>query len=58
VGVAIFAMAGIGSVSITYIGLGGVLLLFGGLLVSGISNTFFWNYWTLAHLELSGRATA
>jgi hypothetical protein len=57
VGVAIFAMAGIGTVTIAYIGLGGLLLLLGGLLVSGISNTFFWNYWTLAYLNLSGRTT-
>jgi hypothetical protein len=56
-GVAIFAMAGIGTVSLVYVGVGGVLLLLGGLLVSGISNAFFWNYWTLAYLNLSGRAT-
>jgi hypothetical protein len=56
-GVAVFAMSGVGTFSIAYLGVGGVLLLLGGLLVSGISNAFFWNYWTLAYLKLRGRAT-
>jgi hypothetical protein len=57
-GLAVFALAGVGTLSIAYLGVGGVLLLLGGLIVSGISNTFFWNYWTLAYLTLSGRAIA
>jgi hypothetical protein len=57
-GVAIFAIGGIGTLSIAYVGTGGALLLLGTLLVSGISNTFFWSYWTLAYLNLSGRAIA
>jgi hypothetical protein len=57
-GFAIFAVAGVGTLSIAYLGVGGLLLLVGGLLVSGISNAFFWNYWTLAYLTLSGRAIA
>jgi hypothetical protein len=57
-GFAIFAVAGVGTLSIAYLGVGGILLLVGGLLVSGISNAFFWNYWTLAYLTLSGRAIA
>jgi hypothetical protein len=55
VGVGVFALAGLGMLSVAYLGAGGVVLLLGGLLVSGIVNTFFWNYWTLAYLELSGR---
>jgi hypothetical protein len=58
VGVAIFARAGVGALSIAYLSIGGMLLLLGALLVSGISNAFFWNYWTLAYLNLSGRAIA
>jgi hypothetical protein len=57
-GFAIFALAGVGTLSIAYLGVGGLLLLLGGLLVSGVSNTFFWNYWTLAYLTLSGRTIA
>lgn len=50
-----FATNGVGAPLFAYAGVGGLLLVIGGLTVVGIVNTFFWTYWTLVYLRLSGR---
>jgi hypothetical protein len=55
VGFALFSVAGFTAPTIAYIGVGGVALLALMLTVAGIANAFFWTYWTLAYLRLSGR---
>jgi hypothetical protein len=40
---------------VAYAALAAIVFLAGGLLVAAVTNTFFWNYWTLAYLRLSGR---
>src|SRR5579864_1484552 len=56
IGAAVFAVAGLTPPTITYIGLGGLVLVVGVLTLAGIANAFFWTYWTLAYLRLSGHA--
>ncbi len=56
VGALVFAVAGISTPLFAYAGLAGLLLLVGVLTLVGITNTFFWSYWTLVYLRLSGRA--
>jgi hypothetical protein len=56
VGAVVFAVAGLTAPTIAYIGLGGLVLVVGILTLAGIANAFFWNYWTLAYLRLSGHA--
>jgi hypothetical protein len=55
IGAVLFAAVGFSAPTIAYIGLGSVLLLLAGLTLAGVSNTFFWSYWTLAYLRLRGR---
>ncbi len=55
IGWALFSIAGLTAPTIAYIGLGGVALLALILTLTGIANAFFWTYWTLAYLRLSGR---
>ena len=54
-GAALFVAVGLSAPLFAYAGVGGLALLFGGLTLMGISNTFFWSYWTLVYLRLSGR---
>jgi hypothetical protein len=58
VGAALFAAVGLAAPTLIYIGLGSVALLVVLLTIGGLANTFFWSYWTLAYLRLSGRATS
>ncbi|HEY3060596.1 MAG TPA: hypothetical protein VGL99_16685 [Chloroflexota bacterium] len=58
VGAAIWAAAGFDTPTFVYMGLPALALLAVGLTLVGVANTFFWNYWTLAYLRLSGRAPA
>jgi hypothetical protein len=58
VGAAIWAAAGFDTPTFVYMGLAALALLAVGLTLAGVANTFFWNYWTLAYLRLSGRAPA
>ncbi len=58
VGAAISAAAGFATPTLVYIGLAALGLLAVGLTLVGVANTFFWNYWTLAYLRLSGPAPA
>ncbi len=43
---------------VAYLVLAALGVLAGGALVVAVINTFFWNYWTLAYLQLSGRGVA
>jgi hypothetical protein len=55
VGWALFSLAGFTAPTVVYIGAGGLALLMLILTVTGMANAFFWTYWTLAYLRLSGR---
>ena len=55
VGALLFAAVGFSTPLFAYVGLGGVLLVFGALTLVGITNRFFWSYWTLVYLRLCGR---
>jgi hypothetical protein len=54
VGALVFAVAGLTAPNTAYIGLGGLVFVVGILTLAGIANAFFWTYWTLAYLQLSG----
>jgi hypothetical protein len=58
VGAAISEAPGFDTPTFVYMGLAALALLAVGLTLVGVANTFFWNYWTLAYLRLSGRAPA
>lgn len=55
VGALVFAAAGLTAPTIGYVGIGALVFLAGILTLVGIANTFFWTYWTLAYLQLTGR---
>ena len=55
IGWAVFSIAGLTAPTVAYIGVGGVALFALILTLTGIANAFFWTYWTLAYLRLSGR---
>ncbi|HLZ29979.1 MAG TPA: hypothetical protein VKV73_21875 [Chloroflexota bacterium] len=54
IGALVFAVAGLTAPTIAYISLGGLVLFVGILTLAGIANAFFWTFWTLAYLRLSG----
>jgi hypothetical protein len=54
VGALVFAAAGLTAPTIGYVGIGALVFLAGVLTLVGIANTFFWTYWTLAYLQLTG----
>jgi len=56
IGWAVFSVAGLTAPTVAYIGVGGLALLALILTLTGIANAFFWTYWTLAYLRLSGRS--
>lgn len=57
-GFVLYFVSGVSTALILY-GIVAVLVLIAGLwLLGGIVNTFFWNYWTLVYLRLTGRLTA
>ena len=58
VGALLFTTGGLSAPLFAYLGVGGVLLVAGALIVTAITNTFFWSYWTLVYLRLSGRSLA
>jgi hypothetical protein len=58
IGAVLFAAIGLSAPTLAYVGVGVLLLLVAALTLAGISNTFFWSYWTLAYLRLSGRTAA
>ena len=58
IGAITWAVAGLSAVTIGYLVLAGLVLLAVVLVLVGIANTFFWNFWTLAYLRLSGSPTA
>jgi hypothetical protein len=58
VGVGVWAVAGLTGPTVVY-GVGAGLALLAVLLAAiGVANTFFWNYWTIAYLRLSGHGAA
>jgi hypothetical protein len=57
-GVALWSVAGWTAPLFAYGALALAALLAAVLAVCAITNTFFWNYWTLAYVRLSGRAAA
>lgn len=57
IGYAIWAATGLGAATIAYAALGLLALVAGGLVLAGIVNTFFWNYWTIAYLRLTGHGS-
>jgi hypothetical protein len=58
VGLALWAALGTGVATIIYAALAGAALVAVALTVAAIVNTFFWHYWTLAYLRLTGRPAA
>jgi hypothetical protein len=54
IGWTLFSVAGLTAPTVAYIGVGGLALLALILVLIGIANAFFWTYWTLAYLRLSG----
>jgi hypothetical protein len=58
VGAGLWALAGTNAATIGYAILGGLTVLGVVALLAAITNTFFWNYWTLAYLRMSGRTQA
>jgi hypothetical protein len=57
IGAMLFALVGLTTSFVVYAGFGSLVLLAVVLTMIGIANAFFWNYWTLAYLRLSGRPT-
>jgi hypothetical protein len=57
VGVGLLVYAGFGLIALTvaYTVVGGIALVATVALAVAIVNTYFWNYWTLAYLRLSGQ---
>jgi hypothetical protein len=56
IGMVLYAAVGIAAPTIGYAAIGCIALLAAFLLGVSIANTFFWSYWTLAYLRLSGRS--
>jgi hypothetical protein len=54
VGLALWAALGTGAALIAYAALAGMAFVAVVITAAGIANTFFWHYWTLAYLRLSG----
>jgi hypothetical protein len=54
----LWAMLGLSAPTVVYLSVGTLALLVLGVTLAGIGNTFFWSYWTLAYLRMSGRAAA
>ena len=55
VGFVLFSAAGLSAATIIYLALAALVLIAGSWLMSGIANTFFWSYWTLVYLNLTGQ---
>ncbi|HEU5316631.1 MAG TPA: hypothetical protein VFX49_11015 [Chloroflexota bacterium] len=54
-GVAIWAAAGWSAPLFAYGAVGALALLAAALTAGAVANTFFWNYWSLAYVRLTGR---
>ncbi len=54
---ALFAITGVSAASISFVVAAALVLIAAVWVMGGIANTFFWNYWTLAYLNLTGRLT-
>jgi hypothetical protein len=58
VGAALVGFAGFSTPTLLYASLAGLVFLAAVLTVAGISNAFFWSFWTLVYLRLRGGAAA
>jgi hypothetical protein len=58
VGAGLYAAGGISASLIVYAILALLLFIVGIWFLGGVANAFFWNYWTLIYLYLTGRLTA
>ena len=54
-GMLLYAVVGMDTGVIAYAAVGCLAMLVALLLAAAVVNTFFWSYWTLAYLRLSGR---
>ncbi len=54
-GFLVWSAVGLTAGTVSYGVLAGILFFAGLLLFLGVANTFFWNYWTIAYLRLSGQ---
>jgi uncharacterized membrane protein len=57
IGLGVWTVTGFGVLTITYSVLAGLVTVGIGVVVVGIANTYYWAYWTLAYLQLSGYIT-
>ena len=55
IGVIVWTLIGFTTATVIYIGVGVVIAIAALWLMEAIVNTFFWSYWTLAYLRISGR---
>lgn len=55
VGALFFAAAGLAAPTIAYAAIAVILFVLAMWVVSAVVNTYFWSYWTLAYLRVSGR---
>jgi hypothetical protein len=56
IGVLMYVVAGLSAPTLVYAIVGCVFLLVGVLTLAGMTNAFFWTFWTLVYLRLRGRA--
>jgi hypothetical protein len=57
-GLGLWALAGFTAPTFAYGAIVLVAVIAAGIVLGGIANSFMWNYWTLAYLQLSGRRPA
>ena len=58
IGVVVWTLIGFTTATAIYIGVGVVIAIAALWLMEAIVNTFFWSYWTLAYLRISGQQPA
>jgi hypothetical protein len=54
-GALVVSVAGFGATTLVYLSIAGIVFVAGVLTLAGVVNSFFWTFWTLAYLRLSGR---
>ncbi len=58
VGFLVWSALGASAGTFSYAALAGIVFFAGLALFVGIANTFFWNFWTIAYLRMSGQTPA
>lgn len=56
-GFALYSSGGVSATLLIYSGVAVVVVIAWVWFLSGVANAFFWNYWTLLYLSLTGRLT-